>query len=361
MGWHLRRILPFGVIYLLTTWVFLLVEIAVYKSSESSDYTVVTLNFQMLLFISAVSFAVGFLVGLVETTLFNRLFKNRPLFLKIGFKLICYIVGGFLLVMLFFPLTVSLDYGLPFWHKSVTNEVTAFLQNASFYSSLLQMAFTILLCLVYGAVADNLGHDVLVNFFTGKYHTAKDEERIFMFLDMKDSTTIAESMGHQEYFKLLQFYYDLMSDAIIEKQGQVYQYVGDEVVITWTQEDGVRGNSCINCFFAIKDNFRKNHERMKEKFGVVPDFKAGIHLGEVTTGEVGALKKEIVFTGDVLNTAARIQGECRTFNSDLLVSKELIDSLENIDGFKVREIGKIPLKGKNESVELFSIQPLNSE
>ena len=63
-------------------------------------------------------------------------------------------------------------------------------------------------------------------------------------------------------------------------------------------------------------------------FNIAPGFRAAIHLGEVTTGEIGALKKEIVFTGDVLNTAARIQGKCNEFEAELLISEDLKERLD---------------------------------
>lgn len=356
MRWNALRILPFGVIYLITTWVFMVIELAVHGSSESNDYLVITPNLPVVLFVTITTFLVGILVGMVEMLLLQQLFKDRPLFQKIFYKMICYIIGGFLIVLLAFPIAASLEVGLPIWHNDILGMLVDFLQSITFYSTILQMSFTVLLCLIYGAIAENLGHDVLTNFFTGKYHNPKAEERIFMFLDMKDSTSIAEALGHEQYFKLLQVYYDLMSDPIIDMRGEVYQYIGDEVVITWKKREGILANNCIKCFYAIKDNVNKNRDLFQTKFRVSPDFRAGVHLGVVTTGEVGALKKEIVYTGDVLNTAARIQAKCRTFQSDLIVSGDLLQCLEKPHLLKIKKIGDIDLKGKKKSVELFSIE-----
>ena len=194
-----------------------------------------------------------------------------------------------------------------------------------------------------------------MNFFTGKYHKPIEEKRIFLFSDMKSSTTIAEELGHIKYFELLKEYYSNFSDAIVNHSGEVYQYIGDEIVISWKYEDGIKNNNCINCFFAMKEALKNKADLYIATFGILPTFKAGLHMGAVTTGEIGVLKKEIIFTGDVLNTTARIQGLCNTFNVDILVSEDLIKSLELEPEFKINSVGVVELKGKNEHIALFTI------
>jgi len=72
----------------------------------------------------------------------------------------------------------------------------------------------------------------------------------------------------------------------------------------------------LDKFFAMKEDLRKRADWYNKDFGLLPAFKAGLHFGKVTTGEIGALKKEIIFTGDVLNTTARIQGLCNHHKVD---------------------------------------------
>jgi adenylate cyclase len=96
-------------------------------------------------------------------------------------------------------------------------------------------------------------------------------------------------------------------------------------------------------------------EKYLERYGLVPKFKAGYHIGKVITGEIGDIKKEIVFHGDTVNTAARIRSECKLQNKNLLLSGELLDKLINKEHLSPERIGKIKLRGKEEEVELFSI------
>jgi adenylate cyclase len=79
-------------------------------------------------------------------------------------------------------------------------------------------------------------------------------------------------------------------------------------------------------------------------------------LGKVTTGEIGVIKKEITFSGDVLNTTARIQGLCNTYKVDLLTSEKLINALESNEAFKLKALGEAELRGRNEKINLFTIE-----
>jgi len=218
------------------------------------------------------------------------------------------------------------------------------------------MGATIGVMLFFSEVSDNLGQGVLKNFLIGRYHQAREEERIFMFLDMKSSTTIAEKLGHVRYYQLLNEYYADITEAIIQTSGQIYQYVGDEVVVSWKLKDGINGNNCLRCFFTIKDIFSDRSEEYIREFGLVPGFKAGIHYGKVTTGEIGVVKKEIIFTGDVLNTTARIQSICNAHEVDILISNDLLFKLNTGDEYTLKEIGKCELKGKDKKIDILSIK-----
>jgi len=172
---------------------------------------------------------------------------------------------------------------------------------------------------------------------------------------MKSSTTIAEKLGHIKYFELLREYYNDLSDAIVKYSGEIYQYVGDEIIVSWNYKDGIENNNCIKCFFAMKEDLGKRADWYNEKFGLLPTFKAGFHVGKVTTGEIGALKKEIIFTGDVLNSTARIQGLCNQYKVDLLISGDLVKSLDLDSEFKTKSLGKNELRGKVVNIEVYTL------
>lgn len=202
-----------------------------------------------------------------------------------------------------------------------------------------------------------LGAGILWKFIRGKYHQPREEERIFMFLDMKSSTTIAEKLGHLRFYSLLNELFHEISQPVLKTKAEIYQYVGDEIVLTWELDDGLENSNCLRTFFMFQENLRRNSENYFKNFGVKPTFKAGLHFGKVVSAQIGDLKREIVYNGDVLNTTARIQAECNTYQRDCLVSGTLMRRLNNNTLFEWERIDAVTLRGKENEVELFSVGP----
>jgi adenylate cyclase len=93
-----------------------------------------------------------------------------------------------------------------------------------------------------------VGQNVLAAFIRGTYHNPKEEQRFFMFLDMESSTQIAERLGSNGFYALLnQFYCDL-TDAVLQTDGEIYEYVGDEVIVSWKTSKGLRNGRCETSF-----------------------------------------------------------------------------------------------------------------
>jgi adenylate cyclase len=210
--------------------------------------------------------------------------------------------------------------------------------------------------LIFLLQVDNLlGDGVLWKFIRGKYHVPREEERIFMFLDMNSSTTIAEKLGHIQFYKLLNEVFHEISDPVLETKAEIYQYVGDEVVLTWKMEHGLQNSNCVKTFLMFKQNLLRHSENYRRKFGVQPEFKAALHFGKVVCAQIGDLKRQIVYNGDVLNTTSRIQSECKTYGRDVLVSGDLVERLHNQNGYTWERIDSVALRGKLTEIEIFSM------
>jgi adenylate cyclase len=176
-----------------------------------------------------------------------------------------------------------------------------------------------------------------------------------MFLDMKSSTTIAEQLGHVRFYTLLNELFHEISQPVLQTKAEIYQYIGDEVVLTWEVEQGLKNSNCLKTFFMFQESLLRNSDNYLRNFGVKPEFKAGLHFGKVISAQIGDLKREIVYNGDVLNTTARIQNECNKYQRDLLVSGILMNRLKQINGFQWERIDIVKLRGKEKEVELFSV------
>jgi len=204
-----------------------------------------------------------------------------------------------------------------------------------------------------------IGGSNLRKLLMGKFFNPREEERIFMFLDLKSSTQIAEQLGHIQYSRLIQ---DCFIDlgVVNDNEAEIYQYVGDEVILTWESEVGLSGQNCLRAFFNFKARLKKRQSRYLEKYQLIPVFKAGINIGQVTVAEIGKYKKEIAFHGDTMNTTARIQAKCNEFKKELLVSETLKDRLDPT-GFGFEQLGDIQLRGKQQEVCIYAVSLQSNE
>ena len=205
-------------------------------------------------------------------------------------------------------------------------------------------------------VNEKFGKGVLRDMLLGKYRNPRIEKKVFMFVDLKSSTMLAEKMGYIKYSSLIQqCFYDL-NEVVRKYDGQIYQYVGDEAVIFWDFDKGIEKNRCIECFFAFRNKLNLKSGFYKKKFQLLPEFKAGIHGGDLIVTEVGVAKKEIAYHGDVINTTARIQEQCSSFEKELLVSGSIYNELKFTGVHSCINLGEVLLKGKQKPIEIYTVQ-----
>ena len=199
------------------------------------------------------------------------------------------------------------------------------------------------------------GANVLRYFVAGAYHAPTREERIFLFVDLEGSTALAERLGSATYFELLRRFVDDLTDPVLDAEGEIYQYAGDEVVITWPLAAGLREANCVRCFFAIQQAIAGQAAGYTRDFGAVPKIHAGLHGGMVTAGELGDVRQQIVFVGDILNTAARLEEHAKRSGLDLVVSGALLARLTLPADLVTARVGELVLRGKGERVDAYAL------
>lgn len=200
-----------------------------------------------------------------------------------------------------------------------------------------------------------IGANVLGYFMAGVYQRPTAEERIFLFLDLEGSTQLAERMGSARYFEFLRAFVDDLTEPVLETRGEIYQYAGDEVVITWPIDRGLHAGNCVRCFFEIRSAVDRRALHYQRDFGAVPRFRGGLHGGAVTAGELGDLRQQIVFVGDILNTAARLEEYAKRTRFDLITSDVLLARLSLPAGVQATRCGELVLRGKEARVTAYSL------
>lgn len=215
----------------------------------------------------------------------------------------------------------------------------------------LLMAVGIFLLQMSRLIGDRTLRDILF----GRYHRPRAEERFFLFVDIAGLTPLAERIGPNAVHRFLGEVFRLASDPIDDHDGEVYQYVGDEIVITWTVAEGRAGARPVACFFVIERALARAAASFGRDFGAAPSLRAALHAGPVITGEVGGSRRAIVYHGDVMNTTSRIEQATRDLKRQFLISSDALERLEDLDGFALEDLGLQQLRGRAATVQVYAL------
>lgn len=297
-------------------------------------------------------------VASFDVLVLGALLRKRPLGLTLVARAAFYVACIVAVISVVVLSTQAARHGRGFLDPVVISGLGHYWSTPEAIVTVIYWAFAVLFGLFVVQVAESFGQGVLIHFLLGKYHRPKEEDRIFMFVDLKSSTQHAERLGHVDYSRLIQDCFFDLSDAVVRHGAVVYQYVGDEVVLTWKRKDGLAGAACLRSYYDYDRRLKARRAHYDAEYGVVPEFKAAAHVGPVTAAEVGAVKKELAFHGDVLNTASRIQGKCVELGCPLLISEDLRALLDGVDDFEFRLEGSVELKGMAEPVVVHSATPV---
>ena len=200
-----------------------------------------------------------------------------------------------------------------------------------------------------------LGQNVLGAFVTGRYHRPREEERIFLFADLAGSTATAERVGNAQFHRLLNDVIMDLTEPVLEAGGEIHAYVGDEVIATWPLAQGLENAACLRCCFGIQERLAARAAAYLKAYGLVPRLRMALHAGPVIAGEMGDVKRQIVFLGDAVNAAARLEQACRELDRDILISDALFDRLELPESVCAEPLGPIALRGRAEPTEVFAL------
>ena len=220
---------------------------------------------------------------------------------------------------------------------------------------LLIFVFQILLLNFILQSIEVMGDYNIIRFLTGKYRTPVLENRAFMFLDLRSSVQHAEKLGNVLYSELIRDCFRELNYLVHKFEAEIYQYVGDEIVLTWESSVAQNNYNILGIFFAFGQALQKKSEYYLNKYGIIPEFKAGCNAGEVTAAEIGIIKRDIAYHGDVINTSSRVQDMCNVLQHDLLITPSIISNEIPLKGFEIKSVGRHNLKGKGTETELYSV------
>lgn len=179
----------------------------------------------------------------------------------------------------------------------------------------------------------------------------QDINAVIWFCDLRDSTPLADSMTRREFLALLNDYFECVLGPVLQQQGEVLRFIGDAALAIFPvgerpAEACAKALAAARAALAGMENLNKNRARPL-RFGI------GLHLGEVTYGNIGTPTRiEFTVIGAAANEAARIESLCKVLGVDFLVSERVAQALPHPAW---RSLGSHTLRGVGDKMELFTL------
>jgi len=218
------------------------------------------------------------------------------------------------------------------------------------YSAVLSVVMNLAL-----GISNIVGHRAFLNFITGRYHTPVEENRFVLFVDIAGSTGLAERLGGIGIHRLLDRTFRLLTLAVVDYRGEVLNYVGDEIIVTWPERLGAIDCRPLRCFVAMRDELSRASSQFEREFEAIPRIRGSLHFGSVIVGEIGDIKRAIVFNGDVMNTAARLEELSRNVDGGFLASRVAMQRFHSAPPFAVRDLGRLAIRGRADGIDAVGI------
>ncbi|WP_238786817.1 adenylate/guanylate cyclase domain-containing protein [Ferrimonas lipolytica] len=295
----------------------------------------------------------------------SNLIANISAIRRMNYLAIVAFKGMFLLLGAFFLIKVTI------WINTWTpapqldrhyNELTQSLLASASTPIMLAYLVWVRLCLAFfEQVVLLVGSRNLINMGVGNYHRPRQEERVFLFIDMVGSTAHAEAIGDFQFSRLVQDCFDLLSGCVTRQKGEIYRYIGDAAMISWELNRDRNLEHSLDLYYEFVQIIGWHKNYFEENYGFVPRFKGAVHGGRVMTAVVGVNKQEISYFSDVINTLARLQDQCGPLKQDLLLSGQIRHRLGDTANYNIESIGPMRLKGKQHEVEVFAVNAPSAE
>ncbi len=219
---------------------------------------------------------------------------------------------------------------------------------------LFSAVFAIALNLLF-AITNIIGPRAFFHLITGRYHAPVEESRFVLFVDIAGSTTLAERFGSLGIHRFLDKTFRSLTGPIIDFRGEVLNYVGDEIIVTWSAASGAVDARPLRCFLAMRETLQKLQVKFEQEFGVAPRIRGSLHFGPVIVGEIGDIKRAIVFNGDVMNTAARLEELSRNVEGGFVASRAAIEQFKSPPPVALQDLGVREIRGRTGSVAVMGL------
>jgi PAS domain S-box-containing protein len=183
-------------------------------------------------------------------------------------------------------------------------------------------------------------------------------EVALLFCDIRGFTAIADRLKPDEVVVLLNTFYSEMSEVIIKYDGEINEFVGDEIFVTFGAPLPISkpALASVQCALAMIENLDRLNNKLKQKLDVELTVGIGIHFGPVIAGNLGSRHKlEYSVTGSAVITAKRVEALTRDVPNAILITGAVFEKVHT--QVRTKSWGKVPMKGRDTKIDVFQVLP----
>jgi PAS domain S-box-containing protein len=200
---------------------------------------------------------------------------------------------------------------------------------------------------------------VVVKALTDDSENIKRGEQLevaLLFCDIRRFTTIAEKLSPDQVVHFLNQYYSRMTEVIKAHNGVINQFVGDEIFVSFGAPTPIDQPelSSVRCAQEMVNKLKEINEVLADTVNEEIVIGIGINYGPIIAGNLGSDDRlSYSITGDAVNTAKRIESLTKNLPNAVLISQKIYE--KTLDFVKTKPLGEVPIKGKNQKVNVFQV------
>jgi len=178
-----------------------------------------------------------------------------------------------------------------------------------------------------------------------------------MFIDMENFTMMSEQLSLSQLAQVMQMYFDVVVATVKASGGVIDKFIGDGVMCFWNAPTEIENHElqAVKCAMRASRELSKTVSEHLAQMGLPPiSARFGIHTGECMVGNVGSRERfNYTCMGDAVNLASRLEGLCKHYKTQILVSRELYSRVS--DHFLGRWVDRSQVKGRLQATDLYEI------
>jgi adenylate cyclase len=299
---------------------------------------------------------VGLIIGLFEVYLFSPRAHQKSFFILLFTRVVIYMVSIAFVILIVVTLTRSIRHHQPLFEALLSEESIVYITQGKFKTAVVFAFIASVLVNFTRVISFKIGRGVLIDFILGVYQKPRLVERVFLLLQITNANQLLKEYTLESYHNFLNKIYKEIAIAAMYNGGYVYEYVDNQIILYWKAPKRGWQSHLFPCYNAILAVMKNNEAYFNKAYNLVPKLVCVAHGGEVVQAEIGELKTEIVFHGDVLNTVGRMMQVAIERGKVLVISEYVQQHIINKEeSVQINSIGQIALRGKQQPVDLFSI------